>query len=33
MKQVLDKVTLAVCRYKTKGRKIKVKDILDNGEQ
>ena len=29
-KQVLDKVTLAVRRCKTKGKKLKVKDILDD---
>ena len=33
MKQVLHKVTLAVCRCKTKEKKFKVKNILDNVER
>ena len=30
MKQVFDKVTLAVRRYQTKGKKLKVKDVLND---
>ena len=33
IKQVCDKVTLAVRRFKTKGKKLKVKDILDDTER
>ena len=33
MKQVFDKVTLAVHQCKTKGKKFKVKNILDNVER
>ena len=33
IKQVCDKVTLALCHYKTKGKKLKVKDILDDTER
>ena len=33
MKQVCDKVTLALQCFKTKGQKLKVKDILDDTER
>ena len=33
IKQVCDKVTLALRRFKTKGKKLKVKDILDDTER
>ena len=33
IKQVCDKVTLALCCYKTKGKKLKVKDILHDTER
>ena len=33
MKQILDKVTLTICRYKTKGKKLEVKNIFDDSER
>ena len=33
MKQVLRKATLAVCHFRTKGKKLKVKDILDDTQR
>ena len=33
MKQVLSKATLVVCHFKTKGKKLKIRDILDDTQR